>query len=97
MIDFHRERHAGCTVAALPVRPHRGRGQFGIIEVDEQWRIVGFEEKPADPKPIAGDPTKTLVSMGNYIFDTEVLEEVAAEDHATPTRRTTSARTSCRR
>jgi glucose-1-phosphate adenylyltransferase len=82
MMDFHREHHAGCTVAALPYDRAEAAGQFGIIEVDEQWRIVGFEEKPADPKPIPGDPTKTLVSMGNYIFDTEVLEAVLSEDHA---------------
>jgi len=82
MMDFHRERHAGCTVAALPFDRREAAGQFGIIEVDEQWRIIGFEEKPADPKPIPGDPSKALVSMGNYIFNTEVLEDVLSRDHA---------------
>ncbi len=82
MMDFHRERHAGCTVAALPFDRREAAGQFGIIEVDEQWRIVGFEEKPADPKPIPGDPSKALVSMGNYVFNTEVLEDVLGRDHA---------------
>ncbi len=81
MMDFHRERHAGCSVAALPYDRQQAAGQFGIIEVDEEWRIVGFAEKPSDPKPIPGDPTKTLVSMGNYIFNAEVLENVLAEDH----------------
>lgn len=84
MMDFHREHHAACTVAALPFDRREAAGQFGIIEVDEQWRIVGFEEKPADPKPIPGDPTKALVSMGNYIFDTDVLEQVLQADHANP-------------
>ena len=84
MMDFHRQHHAGCTVAALPYDRAEAAGQFGIIEVDEQWRIVGFEEKPADPKPIPGNPSKTLVSMGNYIFDTQVLEAVLQEDHANP-------------
>lgn len=82
MMDFHREHHAGCTVAALPYDRAEAAGKFGIIEVDDQWRIVGFEEKPAVPKPIPGEPTKTLVSMGNYIFNTAVLEEVLHEDHA---------------
>jgi glucose-1-phosphate adenylyltransferase len=81
MLDFHRERHAGCTVAALPYDRAEAAGNFGIIEVDEHWRIVGFEEKPAHPKPIPGDPSTTLVSMGNYIFNGEVLADVLAEDH----------------
>jgi glucose-1-phosphate adenylyltransferase len=81
MMDFHREHHAGCTVAALPYDRRDAAGQFGIIEVDDNWRIVGFEEKPDDPKPLPGDPTKTLVSMGNYIFNCEVLEDVLGEDH----------------
>jgi glucose-1-phosphate adenylyltransferase len=82
MMDFHRERRSSCTVATLPYDRADAAGKFGIIEVDAQWRIVGFEEKPAHPKPIPGDPTKTLVSMGNYIFNTNVLEEVLTEDHA---------------
>lgn len=84
MMAFHREHHAACTVATLPFDRKEAAGQFGIIEVDEQWRIVGFEEKPADPKPLPNDPTKALVSMGNYIFDTEVLEQVLHVDHANP-------------
>jgi glucose-1-phosphate adenylyltransferase len=84
MVDSHRERHAGCTVAALPYDRSEAAGKFGIIEVDENWRIIGFEEKPVDPKPIPGDPSKTLVSMGNYVFNCEVLEDVLAEDHANP-------------
>jgi glucose-1-phosphate adenylyltransferase len=82
MMDFHREHHAACTVATLPFDRAAAAGQFGIIEVDEQWRIVGFEEKPADPKPLPNDPTKALVSMGNYIFGTDVLEQVLHADHA---------------
>jgi glucose-1-phosphate adenylyltransferase len=81
MMAFHREHHAACTVATLPFDRAEAAGQFGIIEVDEQWRIVGFEEKPANPKPLPNDPTKALVSMGNYIFDTEVLEQVLHADH----------------
>jgi glucose-1-phosphate adenylyltransferase len=82
MTDFHRERHSGCTVAALPYDRAAAAGHFGIIEVDENWRIIGFQEKTPDPKPIPGDPTKTLVSMGNYIFNADVLEDVLGEDHA---------------
>ncbi len=81
-MTFHREHHAGCTVAALPYDRAAAAGQFGIIEVDENWRIIGFDEKPDDPKPIPGAPDKTLVSMGNYIFNSAVLESALEEDHA---------------
>lgn len=81
MLAYHREREAACTVAAVPYDRAVAAGHFGVIEVDSSWRIVGFEEKPLDPKPIPGMPDKALVSMGNYIFNTEVLEEVLRADH----------------
>jgi glucose-1-phosphate adenylyltransferase len=81
MMDFHRRRAAACSVAVLPYGRAAAAGQFGILEVDENWRVVGFEEKPADPKPIPGQPDKCLVSMGNYLFKRLVLERVLAEDH----------------
>ena len=84
MIDYHRDRDAACTVAALPFDRAAAAGNFGVIEVDADWRIVGFEEKPADPKPIPDMPDKALVSMGNYIFDAETLLEVLPADHANP-------------
>lgn len=82
MLHFHRERGAACTVAALPYDRVAAAGQFGVIEVDEHWRIVGFEEKPADPRPIPGMPDKALVSMGNYIFKTGAMIDVLEADHA---------------
>jgi len=84
MMTFHREGEAACTVAALPYDRREAAGKFGIIEVNSSQRIVGFEEKPADPKPIPGMPDKTLVSMGNYIFDSRILEEVLRDDHRDP-------------
>jgi glucose-1-phosphate adenylyltransferase len=82
MLLYHRDRGAACTIAALPYDRKAAAGHFGIIEVDADWRVVGFEEKPADPKPMPGDPTKTLVSMGNYIFSAGILEDVLRKDHA---------------
>jgi glucose-1-phosphate adenylyltransferase len=81
MIAFHRQNKSVCTVAALPFDRKLAARQFGIIEVDKDWRIVGFEEKPADPKPIPSMPDYALVSMGNYIFRREVLNDVLQEDH----------------
>ena len=82
MLKYHRQVGAACTVAALPYDRLAAAGEFGIIEVDENWRIIGFEEKPADPKCIPGMPDKALVSMGNYIFSLPELVGVLAEDHA---------------
>lgn len=80
MVDFHRERDALATVACIPV-PKEEASSFGIMEVDSQGRIVGFEEKPKEnPKTIPGDPTKCLASMGNYIFQPDVLAEALLAD-----------------
>lgn len=81
MVRFHRERQADVTVAALPV-PVEQSASFGILEVDGDARIRGFEEKPAHGKPIPSDPARAYASMGNYLFDTEVLLTVLAEAHA---------------
>jgi glucose-1-phosphate adenylyltransferase len=67
MIAYHEQKESDCTVAGIPV-PIEQASSFGIIEVDDDWRVVGFEEKPAAAKPIPGDPTRALASMGNYVF-----------------------------
>lgn len=83
MIDEHRSKHAEVTVAALPVKIGEG-SQFGILAVDEDWRIIRFDEKPAEPKSIPGEPGYALASMGNYIFNTDVLVRSLAEDADNP-------------
>ncbi len=72
MLAHHRERGGDLTVAAVPVPIEQG-SQFGIIEADETGRIIGFEEKPDQPKPMPGDDTRCLASMGNYIFESGAL------------------------
>ncbi len=79
MEAFHRHIDADLTIAAWPV-PIEEANQFGVIEVDANWRIVGFQEKPKHPKPMPGDPTMALVSMGNYFFKAGVLQDVLTED-----------------
>ena len=87
MLDYHRQTGAVATVAAIP-RPISEASSFGIIEVDPSRRMIGFEEKPKNPKPMPGDPSKVLVSMGNYIFNRKFLvrelfhdASVAASSH----------------
>jgi glucose-1-phosphate adenylyltransferase len=78
MVDFHKERNADVTIAALPVPIRDARG-FGVIAADTEGRIQAFEEKPAHPTPMASDPTHAFASMGNYIFNTEVLTRALIE------------------
>jgi glucose-1-phosphate adenylyltransferase len=73
MIAAHRASGAQVTVAAMPVKASDAAGQLGVIQVDSDWRIVGFEEKPSDPVRIPGEPDYALASMGNYLFNSEVL------------------------
>lgn len=79
MLRFHLEREADVSVATLPVPVASAQG-FGIVEVDRTSRIVGFEEKPRVPKPMPGDPARALSSMGNYLFNADVLIQALEED-----------------
>ena len=83
MIQFHLDRQAEVTVAALPVPLHAAKG-FGIIEVDDEHRIVGFEEKPRSPKPMPDNPEMAYSSMGNYIFSTDALINALEQDASEP-------------
>ena len=74
MLDYHKEKEAALTIAAIPI-PIEEASEFGIIEVDDEWRCTGFVEKPKEkPKAIPGRPDMCLASMGNYIFTREKLE-----------------------
>jgi glucose-1-phosphate adenylyltransferase len=79
MLDFHLVKGADTTVAALPVAIESARS-FGIVEVDEDERIVGFQEKPSRPKPMPSDPSRAYSSMGNYIFNAQALVEMVTAD-----------------
>jgi glucose-1-phosphate adenylyltransferase len=79
MEAFHEERKAQCTVAAIPVPISEG-SSFGIIAVDDNWRVTSFLEKPKNPPPMPGNPGMCLASMGNYLFETDTLvAEVQAD------------------
>src|SRR5215831_13976619 len=66
MLRFHHERGAAVTLAALEA-PIADATRFGVVAVDEQERIVGFQEKPEAPAAIPGSPDLALASMGVYI------------------------------
>jgi glucose-1-phosphate adenylyltransferase len=80
MISQHRANKAGVTVAAIPV-PRAEASEFGIVKTARDGRsIEAFLEKPADPPGLASDPEMSYASMGNYIFDTDVLVDALRKD-----------------
>ena len=79
MIEEHQKKSAEVTVAAIPVNIEEA-SRYGVIEIDTDWRIIGFEEKPQRPKSIPGEPNLALVSMGNYLFNNEALIEALNAD-----------------
>jgi glucose-1-phosphate adenylyltransferase len=80
MFDFHLETGAGLTVAAIRVKRSEA-SEFGVIELAEDGiTIKAFHEKPADPPGMPGNPDFSLVSMGNYIFKRDVMEEALILD-----------------
>ncbi|MGN1357159.1 MAG: glucose-1-phosphate adenylyltransferase [Succinivibrionaceae bacterium] len=83
MLTFHQQKKAKLTVAAIKV-PLKEARSFGVIEVDENGRMIGFEEKPRYPRGIPGDPEHALVSMGNYVFEPETLYAETLRDNDNP-------------
>jgi glucose-1-phosphate adenylyltransferase len=82
MIDQHTAWGAGVTVAAVSV-PRMKAASFGVVQtVSEGHRIETFLEKPAAPPGRPGQPDRAFASMGNYVFDTDVLVEALRKDAA---------------
>jgi glucose-1-phosphate adenylyltransferase len=80
MIEAHLAWGAGVTVAAIPV-PRTAAGDFGVVQAAPDGHLIeGFQEKPADPPCLRGSPDEAFVSMGNYVFDREVLVEALRKD-----------------
>lgn len=82
MVDFHTANDAQVSVATLPV-PLNQCDQFGIVETDDSHRITGFVEKPSTTRPMPGSATHTLASMGNYLFNADVLLDALRRAHET--------------
>jgi len=79
LLAFHVENKADMTVACLEV-PIADATAFGVMGVDENSRVVEFAEKPANPVSMPGDPSKSLASMGIYVFNTHFLFEQLVRD-----------------
>jgi glucose-1-phosphate adenylyltransferase len=79
MLRYHADTAAELTVGTIPV-PLGESDQFGIIDVDADYRIVGFREKPTVCPPMPDDPHYALGSMGIYVFDADVLFDQLIDD-----------------
>lgn len=85
MVAWHRKYDADITIATIRVPPEES-WRFGVAEIDPDYRIVGFEEKPqhGNPRRSAFDPEAVSASMGIYVFKTDVLLRMLHEDAQNP-------------
>lgn len=72
LIDYHKQKQAQLTIAVMEV-PWDEAGRFGLVEVNSDNRIIGFQEKPENPK-------SNLASMGIYVFDWKLLRQELIDD-----------------
>jgi glucose-1-phosphate adenylyltransferase len=79
LVAAHEERQADLTISALRVPREQSR-HFGVIQVDSDWRVRGFQEKPAEPQTIPDEPEHILASMGIYVFSARFLFEQLCQD-----------------
>ena len=76
---YHEAHNADVTIAVIELGKEVA-DEYGILEVDESFRVMGFQEKPGSPKTIPGDSSRILASMGIYIFKTQVLIDLLKTD-----------------
>jgi glucose-1-phosphate adenylyltransferase len=81
MLDWHRQHNADVTIATIQVPPHEA-SRFGVLEIDEDYRVVGFEEKPQHDhvKRSRFNPDMISASMGVYVFETGMMLRALHED-----------------
>ncbi len=79
MALFHQGNEADFTIACMEVPLNEGK-RFGVIETNEENRIIGFHEKPPEPIPSPNNPETTLISMGIYLFNTTTLVKAIIDD-----------------
>lgn len=83
MVEFHRQMTADVTIATRTV-DRRFAADFGVVEAMADGHVVGFIEKDPDAPGLPADPSQVLASMGNYVFSTDALLSMLAEDAADP-------------
>jgi glucose-1-phosphate adenylyltransferase len=79
MLRFHLDQQADLTMATVEIDKNEA-GRFGIVEVDDKNQVIGFQEKPQQPKTLGHDPEKCLANMGVYLFETDALVKAVIDD-----------------
>lgn len=77
--DYHLNKKADVTVSVIETRKELST-EYGVVEVNDEYRVNGFQEKPRNPKTIPSDKSHILASMGIYLFKTEILLELLKKD-----------------
>lgn len=85
MVDWHNRQGADVTIATIQAPPEEAP-RFGVVEIGDDYRIVGFEEKPqhGNPKRSRFEPSMISASMGIYVFNTNILLQALHEDAQNP-------------
>jgi len=85
MLSWHQSKGADITIATIRIDP-REACRFGVAQIEPDYRIMGFEEKPRHGGPARSpfDPSKVSASMGIYIFNTQTLVDELIADAADP-------------
>ncbi|TWT46624.1 glucose-1-phosphate adenylyltransferase [Botrimarina hoheduenensis] len=83
LVAYHEQQNADLTIAALKVSRDEAQS-FGVMQVDNESRVVGFEEKPTEPKTVPGSDDECLASMGIYVFNAAFLFDELCKDATLP-------------
>jgi glucose-1-phosphate adenylyltransferase len=80
MLAFHADKDADLTISCIEIPLEEAAGTYGVLQIDSSGRVIAFEEKPAIPSQIPGQPGMCLASMGNYVFGTDLLYDELIHD-----------------
>jgi len=83
MLKFHARHNAAATVACMEVSLDEARG-FGVLSIEQNGLVQGFEEKPSNPQGLPENPQCALASMGIYVFNLKLLQKELVLDHKNP-------------
>jgi glucose-1-phosphate adenylyltransferase len=76
LVTYHSMKKADLTIPTVRARKEQAAGRLGVLEIDQDHRLIGFEEKPAQPKTLTNAPDYAIASMGIYIFKVDTLLQV---------------------
>lgn len=80
LVSYHLQKKSDFTICATRVPVDVAAGQLGVLVVDGDYRVIGFEEKPEVPTEIPGDSGYCLASMGNYVLPLGIGGEILKQD-----------------